>query len=146
MKNKFKIEKARLEDSIAISKLECACYDSSWHDYANWFWNVASEFMWAEKATVAGKIVGGIVAFKTQQGNLYIDTIFVHPKFRRQGIARALVKRILNQPKKKIKKIQVAVEDHNLSSKKLFNSLGFKNRADLPDFYDEGKDYILLEK
>ena len=140
----FRIERATLKDTKALSKLECRCYGYSWHPYANWFWKRAVDYMYAYKATDGGKVIGGIVALPTRQGTVYVDTMFVAKGSRRRGVGEALLKKVLKDTNGK--KIQLDTWSYNEAAKSLFAKLGFRRKGVLRDYYDEKIDYVFFER
>jgi ribosomal protein S18 acetylase RimI-like enzyme len=143
-RTRFDIKKVRLTDTKSLSRLECKCYDYPWHPYANWFWKRASDYMYAYKAVASGKIVGGIVALPTRLGCIYVYTLFVDEGHRGNGIGEALLNRVLSQ--KNGSRIKLDTWSYNREAKGLFSKLGFKVKRRLTNYYEEGIDYLLLER
>ncbi len=44
---------------------------------------------------VDDKIVGGIIATPTRDGNWYVNSLFVHPSYRKHGVASRLLSKII---------------------------------------------------
>lgn len=78
-------------------------------------------------AVVSNKVVG--TAMVSREGKVaYISTVMVHPKCRRQGIARRLIENALEYAKrKKMKRAILHVIPTNSPAKNLYLDLGFKN-------------------
>jgi ribosomal protein S18 acetylase RimI-like enzyme len=81
-------------------------------------------------ATVNGKVVGTtMVTHRRKIG--YVQTVMVHPDFRRRGIATELVKNAINYVRKrKFDKAILHVMSTNNPAKDLYQKLGFKKFED----------------
>lgn len=77
-------------------------------------------------ADVDGKAIGSTIVAK--RGNIgHIQAVMVHPNFRRQGIATALVKTAINDIKdRKMARATLRVLSNNDAAKNLYRKLGFK--------------------
>ncbi len=82
-------------------------------------------------ADVNGKVVGTTIV--TQLRNIgYIQTVMVHPDFRRKGIASELMKTAIQYiHRKKFTKAILHVSATNDSAKKLYQKLGFQRFDDI---------------
>jgi len=89
-------------------------------------------FVWED----AGRIVG--VVFYERQGTTkswHINTVGVHPEYRRRGIARQLVTRVLEELRKR-EGVQatLGVIDRNVPAYSLYTSLGFEPYSSTVEF------------
>jgi ribosomal protein S18 acetylase RimI-like enzyme len=84
------------------------------------------EFVKFLVAEVDQRLVG--TAMVNNRGKVgYISTVMVHPNYRRQGVARKLMKNALDYiQKKKMKKAVLHVVSKNVSAKNLYTELGFR--------------------
>lgn len=64
----------------------------------------------------------------------YIYEVYVHPDFRKRGIATRLIKHLIKQSKRdsSIEQIEIRVNSLNKSAISLYEKLGFKKVATLP--------------
>lgn len=141
--SQFNIEPVTLNDTKSLSKLECKIYGHRWHPYANWFWKRAADYMLAYKAVYGEKIVGGVVAFPTRQGKIYVDTLFVDIPFQGMGIGESLLETVMLCAGDS--KILLDTWSFNRKAKRLFENHGFSPKRTLRNYYEEGIDYVLLE-
>jgi ribosomal protein S18 acetylase RimI-like enzyme len=140
------ILRARLKDAYAISKLECECYKIKWHPYALWVWTRATKLWWPLKAVDRGKIIGGTLALPTKDPRMiYIDTLFVHKNYRRSGIAKRLVDRIMKDTHATRIQADIAIRPPVEASLTLFKKLGFRRLKTMKNYYRENRDYTLFE-
>jgi ribosomal protein S18 acetylase RimI-like enzyme len=88
-----------------------------------------SGYVWEENGRIIGN--ASLVPFRHNKQRLYlIANVAVHPEHRRQGIARALTERTLEQARdKKVNNIWLHVRDDNLGAIELYSKLGFVERA-----------------
>ena len=77
-------------------ELEAFCFGMKPNQDTSYFWTPVVDYLWTYKAEIGGRIVGGIIAMPTRRGNWYINSLFVHPKYRNRGIASMLLSRILH--------------------------------------------------
>jgi ribosomal-protein-alanine N-acetyltransferase len=78
-------------------------------------------------------------------GECYIDKVAVHPEFRRQGIAQALVQYLIDYAiEQNGEFITLEVRQSNAPAIALYNKLGFNPVGMRPGFYSEPKEDALL--
>ena len=96
-------------------------------------------------AEVGGRIVGYIL-YWLLPGALDIHNIAVHVDFRRQGIARLLLGRVLSQAKAQTAtRVMLEVRKSNLPAQKLYESLGFSIAGIRKGYYsDDGEDALAM--
>lgn len=63
---------------------------------------------------------------ETNASEIYLDSLYVVPEFRKQGIASALIKASIEKYKHIGKPFGLLVEPHNSKAHKLYKELGFK--------------------
>lgn len=83
-------------------------------------------FVWV----VDGKIVANVTLLSGKNKERFlIANVAVHPDFRRQGIAHALMREVVNWTKTNYgnSSLFLQVEDSNLGAKDLYRSLGFRS-------------------
>jgi len=73
------------------------------------------------------KRVIGYIIFWHINDNIQISNIAIHPDYRRKGIARLLLQRVINSlQKEKVKYITLEVRPSNLTAQSLYRKLGFE--------------------
>ena len=63
---------------------------------------------------------------ETNANEIYLDSLYVIPEYRNQGIASSLIKAAIEKYKNIGKPFGLLVEPHNEKAHKLYNKLGFK--------------------
>ncbi|MHA1933605.1 MAG: GNAT family N-acetyltransferase [Promethearchaeota archaeon] len=74
------------------------------------------------------EVMGTLFAALVPQGYLYIGDVFVHPDFRRQGVAKLMLIKLISEWAKPngVKKIWLQVEKVNTKALDLYYKLGMK--------------------
>jgi [ribosomal protein S18]-alanine N-acetyltransferase len=78
---------------------------------------------------------------------LHILNVAVHPDFRKQGHASALVRHILDVARQqKARVVSLEVRASNLPARSLYRKLGFREVGMRPKYYaDNGEDAVLMD-
>lgn len=63
---------------------------------------------------------------ETNSHEIYLDSLYVVPEYRNQGIASSLIKAAIDRYKSIGKPFGLLVEPHNIKAHKLYKELGFK--------------------
>ena len=96
-------------------------------------------------AELDGRIIG-YVLFWILPGALDIHNIAVHMEYRRRGIARVLLRRIIEQAREQaITRVLLEVRASNLPAQKLYESIGFVTTGVRKGYYsDNGEDALAM--
>ena len=96
-------------------------------------------------AEIEGRIVGYIL-FWLLPGAVDIHNIAVHMNFRRRGIARALLDRVVIEAKRQSDlRVLLEVRRSNLAAQKLYESMGFVTTTIRKNYYsDDGEDALAM--
>ena len=96
-------------------------------------------------AEVDGKIVG-YVLYWLLPGTIDIHNLATHLDFRRRGIARLLLSRVLGQAtEQSISRVTLEVRKSNLPAQKLYESMGFISTGVRKEYYsDDGEDALAM--
>lgn len=90
---------------------------------------------------VAGQQFGPIVGYmlyELHMKRLHLLTLAVHPEFRKQGIGRQMVEKLINKlSSQRRSRITLEVRETNLEALLFFRRMGFKAMAVLKDFYED---------
>lgn len=136
-----KIEKATADDFISIARLDELVWSKGEIDRS---FMVDGEHAWRKWIDYAlvfiakdqqGKIVGAVVAFPTINDGWCIHKIFVIEAYRRDGIGRKLVSRILSEIDRKESRVFLSVDPKNCHAIKLYESLGFVKKELHKSYY-----------
>lgn len=94
-----------------------------------------------------GKPIGYVIYWELP-GELDIHNVAVHPRYRRQGIARAMLGDIIaSATKRGIRRITLEVRKSNDAAQTLYRSLGFEVGGMRKGYYsDNGEDAWLMER
>lgn len=140
------IEKMNSSHVVQIAQLEKICFSDPWSeksiaselDNKLAFWLVA-----AEGDTVAGYIGSQTVIDETDMMN-----VAVHPDFRRQGIAEALVNTLVENLKKMGSRcLTLEVRASNAPAIALYGKLGFAEIGRRKNYYrNPREDALILRK
>ncbi|MEI8131648.1 MAG: N-acetyltransferase [Leptolinea sp.] len=97
------------------------------------------------KAQAGKNIIGFICAEENLlERNASITTVGVHPAYRRQGIARSLMKSIEERIARKI--IRLCVRVSNYGALDLYEELGYHKKRTRQRYYADGEDAFEMEK
>ena len=97
------------------------------------------------KAQAGNKIIGFICAEENLfEKNANITTVGVDPGYRRQGIARSLMKSIEDRVTRKIIRLCVRVSNHGAQN--LYEELGYRKKRTRQRYYADGEDAFDMEK
>lgn len=86
-------------------------------------------------------IAGALVQFPTQQGELFLHKLMVHPNCRGCGIGTRLMQAALTQA---TVPVTLTVDPNNLAAVNLYKSLGFTVRELIRGFYRPHEDRNLM--
>jgi ribosomal protein S18 acetylase RimI-like enzyme len=142
-------ERTRIRTSLAshrdaekFLKLEALCFEMEPNRDTVYFWTPVVEYLWTYKAEIGSRIVGGMIAMPNRHGGWYVNSLFVHPKFRNRGIASLLLKRFLSRVKGCKVMLDVKTDRPHLLA--FYGKFGFVRKAVLPNYYRDGTDRFLL--
>lgn len=141
------IRQARLTDVKSIWEIERLSFTVPWS-----FWNFLSELGNPNSfILVAGPSppqpweTWGYIVYWVVAGEMHIMNLAVHPKHRRQGIARALLAEALHRAR--VLGAEVAwleVRPSNLAAQALYESFGFRKAGVRPQYYADNLEDALL--
>jgi ribosomal protein S18 acetylase RimI-like enzyme len=136
---------ATLRDLGTLRRLEQACFPKdAWP-----LLDLMAVLTWREvirlKAVVDGRMVGFIAGDpRRTEGLGWIATLSVLPEFRRQGIARALLreceKRLLTA------RLRLCVRLENTGAIRLYEQEGYSRVGTWTKYYNDGGDALVMEK
>ena len=130
------------KDAEKFLKLEALCFEMEPNRDTVYFWTPVVEYLWTYKAEIGSRIVGGIIVMPNRHGGWYVNSLFVHPRFRNRGIASLLLKRFLSRVKGCKVMLDVKTDKPHLLA--FYGKFGFEKQAVLPNYYRDGTDRFLL--
>jgi len=120
------IRAAAESDLEEIWRVQSACPEAA-------TWNAAQYLAHDCKvALVANRVVGFVVARRTAPDELEILNLAVEPPYRRRGVARGLIRCLLDDFRGTA---FLEVRQSNVAARKLYHSLGFEAVGIRPDYY-----------
>ena len=96
-------------------------------------------------AEADGRIIG-YVLYWLLPGVIDIHNIAVHVDFRRRGVGRVLLKKVLAEARRQsTARVTLEVRKSNLPAQKLYESIGFRSTAIRKGYYsDDGEDALAM--
>lgn len=144
------ISAASVNDLEEIYQIERECFPAD--TFAKWHYKlllVSSDVVFLKSCLdteIAGFIVGAIQPFEAT-AKCSIHTINVRTRYRRRGIATALVSELERRLiERGCSKIILQARTDNLASISLFSKLGYRKTRILRNYYAHGEDGVELEK
>lgn len=133
------IKIATKENISDIAKIEQACFFAPWSEdsIAESLDNPASHFLIA----YYGDEVAGYMGLQIFSGEGYVTNVAVLPKFRKKGIAKAL---ITEQMKNDMEFITLEVRESNVPAINLYTKMGFENMGIRPKFYSNPTENAII--
>ena len=133
------IKIATKENICDIAKIEQACFSAPWSEdsIAESLDNPASHFLIA----YYGDEVAGYMGLQIFSGEGDVTNVAVLPKFRKKGIAKAL---ITEQMKNDMEFITLEVRESNVPAINLYTKIGFENMGIRPKFYSNPTENAII--
>ena len=141
----FQVTNAGWQDLNDLRKLEDICFgEDAWP-----FWDLIAVLTLPKiirlKAVVDGKMAGFIAGDPhPREGVGWIATLGVLPKYRRMGIAAALLSQC--ELELKLPSIRLSVRRSNDPALELYRKFGYKMVDVWRNYYHSGEDALVLEK
>lgn len=128
-----------------IAKLEKLCFSEPWSENA-----IAESFGSGTVFFIAvkNKEVLGYVGIKPVIDEGYITNVAVFPKYRRMGVAKALLKSVDQLARdKNLSFVSLEVRESNIPAISLYSDFGYKKEGLRKNFYrDPGENAIIMTK
>ena len=138
----YEIISATLDDVADIKKIEDECFSVPWSEKSitESLNNPCSHFYVAKD----GENAMGYIGIQIFSGEGYFTNVATLPEYRKQGIAKALIERALEN---EMEFLTLEVRESNLPAINLYEKLGFAEVGRRPKFYREpDEDAILMTK
>jgi len=113
-------------------------------DHGKWITFIASEIDPTENASIPCGVVGIGVE---EEGRLWIELIAVDEKYRRQGIATAMIEGLVQWGKtNKHRALFVDVDDDNYAALQFYKATGFSEAGQISEYYYDASAALVLLK
>lgn len=140
---RISVRRTTMDDAIPFLRLEAQCFEMRFHKETSYYWRPIIDYCYSFKAvTKSGRLVGGIIAMPTREGEIYVNSLFVKREFRRRHVARMLMNAILKIRTEKAYVLDVRKEKQYLI--RFYESLGFKKIYLRKNYYLDGTDRIIM--
>lgn len=97
-------------------------------------------------AKVRGRLAGYALACPDKR-NAELVSLAVHPDYRRQGVAAALMRHTLSAlSATDVQRVELTVRTSNTAAARLYRSFGFRRVRLVPRYYEDGGDAFLMAR
>lgn len=135
---------ARLTDLDAVAELERISFPIPWRRefFAS---EVGQAHRFNRVVRASGGILAGYVFCAFAGGEIHVNKIAVDPLFRRRGVARLLMKEVLDfSARIEAEEIYLEVRPSNLPARNFYMTLGFREVGRRPQYYADGEDALVM--
>lgn len=135
---------ARLTDLDAVAELERISFPIPWKRefFAS---EVGQAHRFNRVVRAPGGILAGYVFCAFAGGEIHVNKIAVDPLYRRQGVARLLMKEVLDfSARIEAEEIYLEVRPSNLPARNFYRTLGFREVGRRPQYYADGEDALVM--
>lgn len=143
METKMVIRRMQERDVDAVTALEAASFTQPWlrHDFEEILTNPGRIYLVAVEGDT---LLGGCMMTEIA-GEGDISNVAVSEKYRRRGIARALLTELIRIGESRdIYDYTLEVREQNMAARRLYEGLGFVSEGIRPGFYDKPKDNAVI--
>ena len=145
----FNIREAGIFDIDGLCEVEKVCFKEPWPEEA-FFGELLiddSKFFLIEKDGEEETDVIGFAGFRNISGEIHILNIAVLPEYRKKGLGRMLLKKLLDEGKELVTEgYTLEVRVGNAPAIALYESFGFKNEGRRKKYYGDGEDAFIYWK
>lgn len=147
--NEFAIRGARKGDIDPMTRLDALCFAAPWSRKsfeAELTGNPLARYLVAETPAEGEPMMAGYAGLWAIGGEGHITNVAVHPDFRRKGMGRALVGRLIEKTRQEgLTDYTLEVRAGNLAAIRLYEGFGFREAGIRPGYYeDNNEDAILM--
>ena len=134
------LRRMEAQDLSSVMQIDALCLPRPW-SAAVWRGELASPYGLYLVVEERGEVLGHI-GVRHALGELHITTIAVRPKYRRRGLARALIAAAL-AAYPNADRVHLEVRPTNRAALALYESLGFRTTGRRPRYYGD-EDALLM--
>ncbi len=97
-------------------------------------------------AETDGKVVGYVIGALRWGETGHVLAIGIDPTYRRQQVGSALVKHVMDRLRAEgAKHVRLEVRKSNTEAQQFYLKLGFKERGEIPYYYEDGETAVAME-
>ena len=140
----FSLKKAEIDDAVEMKALEKKCFDETIRE--NFDFVLSNEFYkyFVVKNNLGKIIAYGGISISYEQGDIL--SICVSPEYRKQGLAKALMKQMLDEAKaNSVETLFLEVEEDNIPAINLYLKYGFEKVSERKNYYGN-KTAVIMSK
>ncbi|MCS7017245.1 MAG: ribosomal protein S18-alanine N-acetyltransferase [Gemmatales bacterium] len=132
-------------DMPEVLAIEQASFDTPWTEED--FLNALRQRNCIGMVAETHEQLVGFIVYELQKSQMVMLNLAVHPQFRRRGIGRQLVERLISKlTQQRRDKITLEVRERNLPAQLFFKALGFHAVRVLREYYpDTGEDAYVMQ-
>jgi ribosomal-protein-alanine N-acetyltransferase len=138
------VRDVRFPDLDAVADLERISFPAPWKRefFAS---EVGAPYRFNRVVRASNGTLAGYVFCAFAAGEIHVNKIAVAPLFRRQGIARLLMKEVLDLSARiSAEEIYLEVRPSNAPARNFYISLGFREVGRRPQYYSDGEDALVM--
>ena len=147
----YHMREMQQKDLEEVAALEAACFSMPWkyHDFEQTLTNPDRFYLVAEAdhvtETTQNRILGGCMLTHIA-GEGDISNVAVYEKYRKNGIAAALMAELLRLGAERygITAFTLEVRSKNTPARRLYEKFGFESKGVRPNFYEKPKDDAVI--
>lgn len=143
---KVKIEKAKTSDFLNIAGLDRQVWPDKKIADGEHLWRHFVEDGLVFVARIENNIVGAVVCFNTYQNFSWLHKLFVERQNRQQGIATALMQKVLTYADASRLTLKLTVSPENRQAIELYRKYNFKEQKIVEDYYGNSQSRIVMKR
>lgn len=128
------IRRMEIEDVPQVAQIEAECFSQPWSEKA--FTEEIDNPFGLTLVAVDNGVIKAFVNARVVGAEIYINNIAVGEVFRRQGIAKSMMK-VLEDEVSSCEFITLEVRESNISAQNLYRKFGYEVAGKRRDFYEK---------
>jgi [ribosomal protein S18]-alanine N-acetyltransferase len=143
------VDDMRMADIAQVHEIERLSFSTPWPSYAfeqELTGNRLARYVVARSVEGAGERVVGFAGVWLMVDEAHITTFGVHPRWRRRGVGRRLMVRVLELAREmRATRLTLEVRVRNDAAQALYRGFGFEVIGQRPHYYtDDGEDALVM--
>lgn len=138
----YQLRRMTREDLDQVLALEQRCHSQPW-SRATFEQELVTEVARIDLLLIE-EVVAGYISSWQIAGELEIQNIVTAPEWRRRGLARVLLQRLLSRAAGQVERVLLEVRAGNAAAISLYEDFGFRIDARRDNYYADGETAILM--